>query len=112
MALINQVESICQRLGGKGWAALFKQHGLDLTAPDLATELARPLSIDRTIPGFEDFALEGVRGIEPGVPARSLLFHAFASMNSRSGQPSLSRLSTATPPPKSSGYHLFPVAPL
>ena len=44
--------------------------------------LAQPLSqIDRTVPGFEDFALEGTRGIEPGSPARSLLFHALASPN-------------------------------
>ena len=44
--------------------------------------LSQPLSqIDRTIPGFEDFALEGTRGIEPGSPARSLLFHALASPN-------------------------------
>jgi hypothetical protein len=28
---------------------------------------------------MEDFALEGRRGIEPGRPARSLLYHAFAS---------------------------------
>ena len=44
--------------------------------------LSQPLSqIDRTVPGFEDFALEGQRGIEPGRPARSLLFHALASPN-------------------------------
>src|SRR5262249_23531494 len=31
------------------------------------------------VPGFEDFALEGRRAIEPGQPARSLLYHALAS---------------------------------
>ncbi len=38
-------------------------------------------AIDRTIPGFEDFAFEGKRGIEPGNPSQSLLFHALASPN-------------------------------
>ena len=38
-------------------------------------------SIKRNIKGFEDFSLEGKRGIEPGNPSRSLLFHAFASPN-------------------------------
>ena len=55
---------------------------LDITTADLSTMLSQPLSqIDRTVPGFEDFALEGTRGIEPGSPARSLLFHALASPN-------------------------------
>jgi hypothetical protein len=54
---------------------------LDLAAADLQAELDRPLPIDRDVPGFEDFAAEGVRGIEPGIPARSLLYHALASPN-------------------------------
>jgi hypothetical protein len=55
------------------------QHGLDIETEDLESELAKPLDVDRSVPGFEDFALEGVRGIEPGKPAFSLLYHAFAS---------------------------------
>lgn len=79
-ALIDQVRAVCQRLADAGWADLFKLHGLDIAPDDLATELARPLDgIDRRQPGFEDFALEANRGVEPGMPAHSLLFHAFAS---------------------------------
>jgi hypothetical protein len=58
------------------------QHGLDITADDLKKELLEELpSINRQIEGFEDFAIEGKRGIEPGNPSRSLLFHAVASPN-------------------------------
>ena len=52
---------------------------LDITAPDLARELAKPVAIDRTYPGFGDFALAGNRGIEPGRPDESLLYHALAA---------------------------------
>jgi hypothetical protein len=82
--LIDEVAALCRRLAPAGWRDLFLSvsHGeLDIAA-DLAAILTEPLSrIDRTIPGFEDFALEGTRGIEPGLPARSLLFHALASPN-------------------------------
>jgi hypothetical protein len=82
MALIDQVKTLLNRLASQGWQALFARHGLDISASDLKTELSRSLStIDRSLPGFEDFALEGNRGIEPGQPAHSLLFHALASPN-------------------------------
>ena len=72
--------SVCDRLADAGWVELLQAHGLDLRARDLAAELSRPLpAVDRTQPGFGDFALEGVRGIEPGRPALSLLYHALAS---------------------------------
>ena len=78
--LISSVRAVCDRLTGAGWAELLRRHGLDLAAGDLAAELSRALpAVDRTQPGFGDFALEGVRGIEPGRPALSLLFHALAS---------------------------------
>jgi hypothetical protein len=81
MALIDNVKKILVRLAPKGWAALFNQHGLDITvpAPALAAELAKPLTVDRTRPGFEELALDSVRAVEPGVPGRSLLYHALAS---------------------------------
>jgi hypothetical protein len=80
MALIEQVKQVCTRLAPHGWAELFKLHGLDITAADLEKELSRPLpGIRRELQGFEDFAVEGSRGIEPGQPARSLLYHALAS---------------------------------
>jgi subtilisin family serine protease len=80
MALIDSVRKICGRLAGQGWRELMLRHGLDIGAADLAKELAKPLTkIDRKLHGFEDFAAEGTRGIEPGIPARSLLYHALAS---------------------------------
>ncbi len=80
MALIDSVRDALERLAGHGWSELLARHGLDLDAPDLRAELLRELpTIDRELPGFEDFAAEGKRGIEPGRPARSLLYHALAS---------------------------------
>lgn len=82
MALIDEVKAICDRLAPFGWAELLKEHGLDITAANLKQELVKDLPhIKRTVRGFEDFALEGKQGIEPGHPARSLLYHAFASPN-------------------------------
>lgn len=73
MSLIEQVRQICNRLAEHGWRDLFLQHGLDIAADDLKTELLKELpNINRQLKGFEDFALEGKRGIEPGQPARSL----------------------------------------
>ena len=79
MPLIDEVQRICDRLAGAGWRDLFLLHGLDIQARPLADELYKTLSIDRTLQGFEDFSLQGVRAIEPGHPARSLLYHALAS---------------------------------
>jgi hypothetical protein len=87
MSLIKAVFSLVnKKLIGNGWDKLLaKVAGLRLNKPTpakLAAELARPLRrVDRTFSGFEDFALAGNRGIEPGSPARSLLFHALASPN-------------------------------
>ena len=82
MALLDEVRAVCGRLAPHGWADLLAAHGLDIAAADLRAELARPLTgIDRDVPGFEDFAAEGRRGVQPGSPARSLLFHALASPN-------------------------------
>ncbi|MGG1152274.1 hypothetical protein [Bacillus wiedmannii] len=77
-----QVKQICDRLAPHGWGKLlYNKHRLNISAPDLEVELLKELNIDRTVKGLEDFALEGTRGIEPGHPARSLLYHAFASPN-------------------------------
>ncbi|MCZ2826538.1 MULTISPECIES: hypothetical protein [unclassified Modestobacter] len=82
MALLDDVRALCDRLAPHGWADLLVAHGLDIGAADLAAELARPLpGVDREVPGFEDFAAEGRRGVEPRSPARSLLLHALASPN-------------------------------
>jgi hypothetical protein len=82
MTLIDKVRDVCSRLAPHGWANLMSAHGLDIRAADLGAELARPLTaINRSLPGFEDFAIEGRRGIEPRDLARSLFFHALASPN-------------------------------
>jgi hypothetical protein len=82
MALIDDVKQICHRLAQHGWKELLLQHRLDLTAQGLKRELGKELpNINRRLKGFEDFAHEGKRGIEPSHPTRSLLFHAFASPN-------------------------------
>ncbi len=93
MAQIDEVKAACARLAGMGWQSLLKQHGLDIAKADLAAELARKLAIDRSVPEFEDFSLAGTRGIEPGLPAASLLYHAFASPDvhpTASGDPATS----------------------
>jgi hypothetical protein len=81
MSLIADVKAVLDRLAPKGWSALLSRHGLDITVSlsGLEAELARPLTIDFTVPGFEEMALDTIRAIEPGVPGRSLLYHALAS---------------------------------
>jgi len=82
VALVDNLRAACERLASEGWGDLLARHGLDITASDLRAELLRELpGIDRSVRGFEDFSLEGVRAIEPGRPASSLLFHALASPN-------------------------------
>src|SRR5262245_17621056 len=82
MSLIDPLKTLCTRLSASpGWKALFGKHGLKLNASDLAAELKKPLTIDRELLGFGDFADDGVRGIEPGSPSRSLFYHALASPN-------------------------------
>lgn len=91
MALLDQVVKLCEKLARSNWKGLFAAHGLDIAKPTpllLEKELTRLLvdvggvsTIRRDLPGFQDFCLDGHRGIEPGIPARSLLYHALASPN-------------------------------
>ena len=82
MALIDTTRALCKKLNlNAGWKALMAKHGLDLGATNLAKALNDPLTIDRSLTGFGDFANDGIRAIEPGSPSRSLLFHALASPN-------------------------------
>src|SRR5262249_543149 len=88
MALFDEVRTTINRLASRGWKDLMQAHGLHLGAPDLAAELQRPLvdssgtsTIDRSLAGFEAFSSAGTAAIEPGDPARSLLYHALASPN-------------------------------
>lgn len=125
MTLIEEAGAICRRLAPLGWGELLSRHGLDLTASDLSAELSKPLDVDRSQDGFEDFAAEGVRGVEPGSPARSLLFHALASPNVQVPQadsnamPTLSEIRTVEnlvfgmrPPSLAQLRARFPGAPL
>jgi hypothetical protein len=88
MPLIDDVKAVCDDLAPHGWSDLLKKHGLDITvaANKLAAELDKPLTVNRTLPGFEDFVDATVaggksRGVEPGRPTFSLLYHALASPN-------------------------------
>jgi hypothetical protein len=86
----HAIEKLCSSLVRRGWGPTFAAHGLDLTANNLRRQLKKPLHVDRTRPGFEDFCLGGNRAIEPGDPARSLLYHALASPDvhpTANGQP-------------------------
>jgi hypothetical protein len=90
MALIEQIAGLCSKLARHGWREFLREgHGLDIgkkTPALLAKELVRSLDkINRIIPGFEDFAVDGQHGVERGSPARSLLYHALASPNVLNG---------------------------
>jgi hypothetical protein len=84
MALLDDVREILHQLAPHGWRELLLEFGLDITAANLGAELTRFL--DRlspgqrpNIPGFEDFSSAARHGVEPGIPDRSLLYHALAS---------------------------------
>jgi hypothetical protein len=80
MALIDDVKTILNRLALLGWKDLFAKHGLNITKTELDIELSRSLAmIKRDLPGFETFTKSGIKAIEPGSPAKSLLYHALAS---------------------------------
>ncbi len=88
MAIIDQVKAACDRLAPLGWRALIlaaTRDVLDIAAPTAAELAARldkellPADVNRSVAGFSDFAQATTRGVFPGSPARSLLYHAFAS---------------------------------
>ncbi len=84
MALITDVKKICDRLADAGWQALMLKHGIDIKQVSdeaLARVLDVEVDVDLSISGFEDFVASRARGIEPGNPAASLLYHALASPN-------------------------------
>ena len=85
MALIDQVKAICDRLAPLGWRVFLKAataQALDIqkaTPAALRTELTKNLpSIDRALPGLEDFAGAGQQAVTAGQPSLSLLYHALA----------------------------------
>jgi hypothetical protein len=104
VALIDNVKAICDRLNLLGWRELLLRvtgDQLDICQPTpaaLAAELDKQLqTIDRSHPGFEDFHRDATRGVEPGVPAKSLLYHALAS-------PAVHPTANGAPAPNSSTY--------
>ena len=86
MALIHDVKAICDRLAPLGWRELLRAttgNALDIdkpTASALQQELTKAIAIiNRSVPGFEDFASSGNSGVAAGQPSQSLLYHALAS---------------------------------
>lgn len=85
MALLDDLRTTCRRIVDRGWNVVFKTQGFDLEdaiqgdTEQFAEALAAPLTIDRSVPGFDDFTEAGKRAITPGKPAASLLYHAIAS---------------------------------
>ena len=80
MALIDDVADLLNEFAqDEAWLAMMASHGVDIQASNLDFELSKTISIDRSIPGFREFSLEGDQAITPGNPSRSLLYHAFAS---------------------------------
>ncbi|MBX7250075.1 MAG: hypothetical protein K1X35_13650 [Caulobacteraceae bacterium] len=78
--LWDGVAAACRRLAPHGWRELIlkaSRGAIDLKASGLKGALDRRLKVDRTVAGFDDFG--GGRGVEPGAPGLSLLYHAFAS---------------------------------
>jgi hypothetical protein len=64
------------------WEKLLERAGLRVNArceESFLESLAAKVRVDRKLKGFEDFAGVGQRGIEPGKPSYSLLYHALAS---------------------------------
>jgi hypothetical protein len=83
MSLIDDVRAVCNALASAGWRDLLldvTDGALDITTSNLADALAAPLAVvDRTVAGFQDFAVSGNRAVTPMSPAESLLYHALAS---------------------------------
>lgn len=83
MTLLDRIAALWERLEPAGWGAVLAAHGLKIPRKIAPAKLARlltaPLKVDRNQPGFGEFAAGGARGVEPGRPARSLLYYALAS---------------------------------
>lgn len=79
--LVDEVHALLLELSVP-WQEAFKRHGLDLsdsgTPEDTANRLSRPLPIDWDDPRIHDLNPNTKRAIEPGDPARSLIYHMLA----------------------------------
>lgn len=82
MTLLDDTRDTLTRLAGQGWQPLFDLMGIDPASPDLREHLLTPIDNPGAVfdlPGFEELAGNARRAIEPGHPARSILYHALAS---------------------------------
>lgn len=74
MTLEQDVRNLLDKLLTTPWQAVLAKHGVNAQ-----TEFAAELTVDRTIIGFHDFSTDKAALIQPGDPARSLLYHCLAS---------------------------------
>lgn len=88
MALKGEVLKLCNKLTKNGWRDLIlsvTNNELDIkqsSANKLKEALLKPIDeINRGIPGFDDYRLDGNQGITPRSFSKSLLYHALASPN-------------------------------
>lgn len=85
MKLLQQVFELCNKLAQNGWREMIlsvTNNQLDIkkdSAEKLKEALLKPITVDRTFTGFEDYRLDGDKGIEFGSFSKSLLYHALAS---------------------------------
>jgi hypothetical protein len=74
--IVDDVKALWAHIQTTSWAAVFRAHGV---RPEVEKWHEANLRVDRRQPGFEDFAADARRAIEPGDPAHSLIYHALAS---------------------------------
>lgn len=74
--IVDDIRVLWQHIQTTSWAAVFQAQGV---VPDVAQWHQVAAGVDRQQPGFEDFAPDATRAIEPGDPAHSLIYHALAS---------------------------------
>jgi len=99
MALNDDLWNLWTKLAPP-WKTYLSRAGLKrVSRKTLASDLQAKLHIDFSLPGLEDLARETARAVEPGDPARSLLYHVLASprvnpsgLKNQKGYPSLSQI--------------------
>ncbi len=100
--------ALWQRLQATAWADVFGAHGVP---GNIGLWHVQDLAVDRSQAGFEDFAPDARHAVQPGDPARSLIYHALASPHvhppGQDGYPSLADLDLV----ENYIYSLAPLAP-
>jgi len=85
--LINDLWQLWQDLATPWKTYLHNAGWKSVSEATFADDLQREIAVDFTLPGLEDLARETKRAIEPGDPARSLLYHVLASPRVRPTAP-------------------------